>query len=145
MAKKKAKRNPAKKGKAQGRKIKAKSKRPDRGLNPGLKKSKFSRIKQEYFDQDYIDKLSDKDKAWLSKFNDEYLGANLKDGGNKFHKTKRLKKDCFDRNNARNRDIYGDAKAGGRLELAGERVLGDGEVNYENELIDYIDSKNKDQ
>lgn len=140
MAKRKAKRRaPTKARKSPKKKTKKVIKR-SRGHNPGLKKGKFSRIKQEYFDQDYIDKLSDKDKAWLSQFNDEWLGANTKDA--RFHKSKKAKKRCNDQNNARNRDVYSNTRATGRLDLAGEKTIGDNETrNYEDELINYIDNK----
>ena len=143
MAKRKAKRSKSPKKSTARKRAKAKarkSKSRDRGLNPGLKKGKFSRIKQEYFDQDYIDQLNDKEKAWLSKFNDEWLGANTKDA--KFHKSKKAKKRCNDQNNARNRDIYSQARALGRLQYAGDTTLKEeNTAEYEDELIDYIDSK----
>lgn len=85
---------------------------------PGLMLNKNSKIKQEYMDQDYINELSDKEKQFLSDFNEEYYGANLnfKDlKKNRFHRTKKDKKACTDRNNARNRCIYGIQRAQGRL------------------------------
>lgn len=70
-------------------------------------------------DVDYLEQLSEKEKDWLNDFNEEYYGANLDFKNlkkNRFHKTKKDKKACTDRNNARNRCIYGLAKAGGKLE-----------------------------
>lgn len=66
-------------------------------------------------DYDYTSKLSDKDKAWLNKFTEEYVNANLdyKNLKNNLHNTQELKKDCTDRNNARNRCILTRAKASG--------------------------------
>lgn len=90
---------------------------------PGLDKKLFSKVKQEYHDIDYSHTLSDKDKKWLSQFMEEHLGAQLKEETLKnkynrkpFHKSKKHKKDCFDRNNARQRDIYGLNKATGTLD-----------------------------
>ena len=129
---------------------KKKAPRKNRGKNPGLKSNKFSRIKQEFFDQDYIDQLSEKEKDWLSKFNDEWLGARvrsfkkLKRYGNKggqLHKTKKKIKECYDNNNARNRDIFGVSRATGRL-FYGSRT--EPIAEYEDELIDYIDNKSDD-
>ena len=57
-------------------------------------------------DYDYIDKLSPEDKAWLDQFSSEYYGANLK---NKKYPTEERKK-IFDANNARNRDLWNNAK-----------------------------------
>lgn len=52
----------------------------------------------------------------MSNFMQEWLGANLKDGTSKMHKSKKQRKKVFDMNNARNRDIISNAKAGGLLE-----------------------------
>lgn len=73
---------------------------------PGLDPSVNSRKRWEYMDQDYIDQLTDKEKEWLSNFNEEFIGANLKHKGKIFHKSKKDRKACYDRNNARNRDLY---------------------------------------
>ena len=69
--------------------------------------------RRELIDVDYLHKLSESEKAWLNKFLDEYNGANLnfKNLRKNFHRTKKLKKDCTDRNNARNRDMFTFAKA----------------------------------
>ena len=64
-------------------------------------------------DQDYIHKLSDKEKKWLNKFNEEEVNASLKKP--RFNKTKEERKACYDRNNARNRDVLTRAKASGSI------------------------------
>jgi hypothetical protein len=95
------------------------TKRRSKVKHPGLKKGYNSKVKQEYMDQDYIPKLSNSEKDFLSDFNEEYYGANLDFQNlenNRFHKTKEEKKACTDRNNARNRCTYGVAKAGGKLD-----------------------------
>lgn len=76
-------------------------------------KSRFDLI-----DYDYIDKLSEKEKRWLNKFTKEYVNADLnyKDLSKNLHNTQKLKKDCTDRNNARNRDILTREKAAGLME-----------------------------
>lgn len=68
-------------------------------------------------DYDYINKLTPKEKEWLNKFTKEYVNAELnsKQPKKNFHKTKKLKKDCYDRNNARNRCIYTRSKASWNL------------------------------
>lgn len=63
----------------------------------------------------YAHTLSPKDQKWLSSFTEEYVNANFNHGGKKIHKTKKLKKAVYDRNNARNRDIYTKSKAQGAL------------------------------
>lgn len=84
------------------------------------------KIRHELIDQDYINKLSNDEKDWLNRFNEEYVSANFNHDGERVHpkvtksktvkrtgKRKRYdvyKKDCADRNNARNRDTLGLAK-----------------------------------
>lgn len=57
-------------------------------------------------DQDYIDKLSPDEKAWLSKFMDEYMGGHFPKSQEHLHESTEEKRDCYNRNNARNRDLY---------------------------------------
>ena len=136
------KRSPSKKAGAK----KPKKKR-DVAKYPGLNKNLFSRIKQEYFDFDYIDKLGHEDKLWLSQFNEEYLGARLNGSKKPLHRTKRLKKNCFDMNNSRNRDITSNALAGGKMDSTvnlEKEIESKQEVSpsaIEDALIDAIDLK----
>lgn len=84
-------------------------------------KEKYSNLKPQYnlrsrtevIDYDYLDKLNDKEKAYLNKFNKEYVNASLdvKSPRKNLHKNKALIKDCHDRNNARNRDVLTMQKA----------------------------------
>jgi len=117
--------------------------RRDRDSHSGLKKRFFSRIKQEFFDLDYIHLLDDAAQDFLSHFMNEWLGANTKDA--KYHKTKKDKKRVNDANNARNRDIYANKRAAGAMiDYEKIRPIFDeiyGTDNYEEFLIDYIDSK----
>lgn len=109
----------------------------------GLEKSLFSRVKQEYFDYDYIEQLGDDEKQWLSNFINEYLGANLNSDGKKFHKSKEMRKDVFDKNNARQRDIYSIMRATGKLDSfcfeSGD--FKDVAVGSEDAMIELIDAK----
>ena len=84
---------------------------PYSALNPQLNlRSRF-----ELIDYDYLDKLTKEEKTWLNKFTEEYTNAKLDvvDLTKNLHNTQVLKKDCFDRNNARNRDILTRTKAAG--------------------------------
>lgn len=122
---------------------------------PGLDRKLFSRVKQEYHDIDYAHKLSDDDKAWMSQFMEEHLGANLdeerldnKYGNEPFHNTRELRKDCFDRNNARQRDIYGLNKATGTLDSFDKAIeyledLSDKDLTFEERFLDKLDKKSK--
>jgi hypothetical protein len=113
----------------------AKTKR-QKAKYPGLKKNLNVKVRQELIDHDYIDKLNDEEKAWLSKFNEEYVSASFKKTkGGKFspknlHKTKKLRKDCYDRNNWRNNDVLGVTKANGMLkeEESAQAILEDRSV-----------------
>lgn len=114
---------------------------------PGLDKKVHPKVRQDYLDIDYADKLSDKEKEWLSNFNEEYVGASFTHKGKSLHRTKKARKDCYDRNNARNRDVFALAKANGRLEGINELT---GEYNkavdlnpntVEDAVIEVIDFK----
>lgn len=116
------KKSSRKTSKAKKKKVIQKKKR-DLVKTPGLNKNLFSRVKQEYHDLDYSNNLSAKDQVWMSQFMEEYLGAQLDEDTLKnkykrkaFHKSKKKRKDCFDRNNARQRDIYGLSRAIGTLD-----------------------------
>lgn len=109
------------KSKVKKKKVIPKKKR-DIVKTPGLNKNLFSKVKQEYHDIDYAGELTHKEQVWLSQFMEEYLGAQLdekrlmyKYARKAMHKTKRQRKDCFDRNNARQRDIQGLGRAMGTL------------------------------
>lgn len=115
----------------------AKKTRRSKVKNAALVKKYNSKIRQEYLDQDYLDQLNPEELKWLNDFMAEYNNASVgkqKDKGknNRFHKSKKLVKDCTDRNNARNRCIHGLAKAGYVL---------DSVPSYE--LSDYIDDIEK--
>lgn len=75
------------------------------------------KIRQELIDYDYISKLSEEEKKFLNTFTEEYVNANFQHKNKKLHRNKRLKKDCYDRNNSRNRDIMSRSVAGGKLEF----------------------------
>lgn len=72
-----------------------------------LDKSVNLKTRQDLIDYDYLDKLNEKELAWLDKFTGEYAGASLdtENPRRNLHKSKKLRKDCYDRNNARNRDV----------------------------------------
>lgn len=59
----------------------------------------------------YAKDLPEEAKDWLNRFTQEYVCANFKHKGEKIHTTEKLRKSCFNRNNARNRDVYTQQKA----------------------------------
>jgi hypothetical protein len=85
--------------------------------------------------------LSDREKAWLDKFTTEYTNAGKLTKEHKpLHKTKALKKDCYDRNNSRNRCQWTRQKAS-----IGAKYLEDNKsvlvYNSEEDLIKKIDQE----
>jgi len=80
------------------------------------KKSRPVRNRLEEMDFDYLEKLNPEEKAFMHGFIQEYIHANFKHGGKIIHNTPSLKKDCEDRNNARNRDIHSRNKAAGKMD-----------------------------
>lgn len=81
----------------------------------GLSQHGNLKIRKELLDQDYIDKLSEKEKQWLSNFMLEYVQADFKHPGKRLHKTKKHVKSVYDANNARNRDALAITKSNGML------------------------------
>lgn len=94
-------------------------------------------------DYDYLNKLSEEEKKWLNAFTEEYINASLdsKNLENNLHNTEELKKDCYRRNNARNRDILTRAKASGSFISIDEMRLNKKAppINKEEELLNKID------
>ncbi len=116
---------------------------------PGLVKEVNPKTRWEYLDQDYANQLSDKDKEYLSNFNEEYLSGNFNHKGKKLHRTKKEKRDCYNRNNARNRDLYTINRTRGWIadaEIANEAVersQNKDASSQEDTLIELIDLKDK--
>lgn len=95
--------------------------------------------RQELIDYDYLKKLTPEEKAWLNKFTDEYVNdaVDRKDLSNNLHNTKALKKNCDDRNNARNRCILTQQKSMGKLNYIEELV--ESPISGEDEIIQKLD------
>ena len=80
----------------------------------------------------------------MNKFTDEYVNAKLNSKNLKknMHNTQALKKDCYDRNNSRNRDVLTRASACGQHtsieDIKGHKLTKD---NVEDDLIKKIDNE----
>lgn len=96
-------------------KEKKKSNRRTKTKYPALKRHLNLKTRYDALDYDYVEKLSEDEKDWLNRFSEEYINANFNHPGKVLHKTKKLKKDCYDKNNSRNRDIFTKSKAAGQL------------------------------
>lgn len=104
----------------------------------GLSKRKNARNRAELIEQDYIKKLSPKEKAWLNKFNEEWISASFdKNNRKNLHKTKEAKRDCYGRNNSRNRDLYNFLKITGNLKYTG------GQNAQGAKIVDNFETRNK--
>lgn len=121
----------------------AKNKRA-RTKHPALRPELNLKTRYELIDYDYVDKLTEEEKTWLNKFTEEYVNASLdtKDLNNNFHSTEELKKDCYRRNNARNRDILTRAKAAGNHVSTDELLLNKKilKINDKEDLFNKIDN-----
>ena len=117
-----------------------------------LKTRKISKVKQEYLDIDYLSKLSPKDQLWLADFMAETLNAEVKSKTrkqNRFHKSKESVKDVYDKNNARQRDSFGQMRAQGRLMYLSNENMSEYfdtektnlQNDQENAMVDLIDQK----
>lgn len=78
--------------------------------NAALKKPYTPRVRQEYLDYDYLDQLNDEELSWLNKFTDEWLNASFNHDETDIQSYEKYGKDSNDRNNARNRCLYGALK-----------------------------------
>lgn len=96
----------------------------------GLDAKTYAKNKRWQVDQDYISILRQQAKSdipyvaqeaqvaleFMSKFNTEYVGGNVKKGDrDALHNTDELRKDCYTRNNISNRDAYAIRECSGRI------------------------------
>lgn len=110
-------------------------------MNPGLN----LKTRTDLIDYDYLDKLSPSEKKWLNKFTEEYTNDSFNRDDyrkNLVVKKEADRKDCDDRNNARNRCILTMQRAQNKIEYIEEnkKVLGE---NPEEELNREIDIQTK--
>lgn len=106
----------SKKGKSSTRKLYQRKNRRNKTKYPALNPQFNLRSRTELLDYDYLNKLTDKELKYLNKFTEEFVNASVdvKKRWRNLHKTKTLIKDCFNKNNSRNRDILTQQKAMGK-------------------------------
>lgn len=85
-------------------------KRRDKIKHPALNKKYSPKVRQEYIDYDYLDKLSPEEKDWLNKFSEEYINARFNGDETDIDQSAEGRKASYDRNNARNRCLYSQLK-----------------------------------
>lgn len=105
---------------------------------PALQQKYTHRLRQETLDYDYLDKLSEAELDWLNKFTEEYQNAGFKQDGTDIDKTATGRKASYDRNNARNRCLYG------HLKNKSDRVNNKKLLNYDNIINDIEDEFSRD-
>ena len=81
---------------------------------PALNFRRATKIRREVMEEiDYVSKLSDEEKAWLNSFLEETVVTNFQHKGKKLIRNKEGRRKAWRENNARNRDMLGQAKATG--------------------------------
>lgn len=83
--------------------------------------------------------MSESELDWLDKFSSEYYGASFQKDGNDIQDYKTYGKDSNDRNNARNRDLYGHLKNKGNKFGKGKLV----HYHDEHDSDTYVDELSK--
>jgi len=119
---------------------------------PALVKKFNSRVRQEYTDFDYLSQLNDEQLQFLNKFVEEEINVSFKKDGTDFNKTDEERKAIYNKNNARNRCLYGRQRnrVGVTKMLNYEDSVDLIELEQENAndfiedaMIDYMDSLNQ--
>lgn len=88
---------------------------------------------------EYFDTLPEDAKEWMHSFVEEYINAKFNHKGKKIHRKTKQKREIYNRNNARNRDILTQSKACGKyveMDNPMSKKIGVGEL-----MEDYIVAK----
>jgi hypothetical protein len=80
----------------------------------------YTKKRNDQSDYDYLKRLSNKDLEWLMRFHCEYVNASKKHPGRRLHRTKKLFRTLYDKNNCNNRCMYTLAKVLGLLSLGND-------------------------
>lgn len=121
----------------------------------GLKKNSFPKHKQWAVDQDYVKDLDPATADWLGKFNQEFYRNRVTKGSTTdLHSTDTLRKDCYSRENAANRDLFAVKNVGNMVdafsisdedgnEIDAMDLIADITNPHEDQLINRIDQEKK--
>lgn len=105
-------------------------------LKFGLEKKSFPKHKQWMVDQDYDAKLSQEERDFLARFNQEYYRNTFESSENDLHNTPELKRACYSNENARGRDLY--ARESVKNNMTSTRInTEDGEMDLLDTYADY--------
>jgi hypothetical protein len=123
---------------------KKKTNRRSNTKNAALDPKYTLKSRLDLLDFDYLDKLNDKDLAFLAKFAEEEIHASFSDNNKEnLNKTDEEKRVIYNRNNARNADVLTRKKTRKQLAYVGDKELERIEYNPEDALISYIDKTKK--
>ena len=92
---------------------------------------------------EYINDLPEKAKQWMNSFVSEFVHADFNHGGTIRHKTKKLRNACYNKNNARNRDVLTQAKAQGTAVVFSQINDKDDSVDEMDRMIEALDRKKR--
>lgn len=105
----------------------------------GLIPQCFPKHKRWALCEDYHDQLDEGNKAWLDRFNREFHDGSIRKGDDQaIHKSDEMRKKCYSRNNAQNRDLYSIKSCSGRLNFD---LFGVGSVTHEEECLERVDDE----
>lgn len=123
-----------------------------RGRWDNLTKSKNLKLRQDYMDVHFLNgvksitgngegirALTEEEKDWLNEFYGEYYNAsvNHRSYDEQLHDNQEMVKDCYDRNNARNRCLLNKGKAINTVEFRNwgefDQKTIDDDIEYEEE------------
>lgn len=93
------------------------------------------------FEADYLDKLNESEKAYLNKFNKEFINAtfDLENPESNLHNTKELRSKCYHANNTRNKCALTKAHACGTVDFMEVLERPPASTIDEDEIISQID------
>lgn len=112
---------------------------------PALNPRFYSRLKREFYDIDYIEKLSEQEKEWLNAFLEVELNASFTNSEKKVvRNTKANRKRVYRNNYTRMTDIHGIMKSRGALDELDGKVDENQTTNAVEELlVSMIDLQNQ--
>jgi hypothetical protein len=106
--------------------------------------------RREELEIDYLDQLTEEEKAWLNQFQEEHVLANFQNKDKLLDKSDEYRKERYRANNCRNRDTYINNKVAGKLlmldETGLEYYMDKDETNYnhhEDTLLTLLDESRK--
>ena len=85
---------------------------------PGLVPEAFPKPVRWRVEIDYEDRLSDKDKAWLARFNNEFHGGDFSKPGPRLHRTKEQRRAIWRDSKTAGADAYEIARVSGLVQDA---------------------------